>query len=432
MLALLAALQIAAAAPASPDSVPLVTLAEALERSAQLDPAYVAAAGQVNNAAWARRAALAVFILPAVTLSANQTHYWPPTFNFVTFTATAANTYAATIDARYDLFTGGQKVAGLAASGALLEGAHAGELQARLTTAMNTELEYYAVLSQGALTRVVEDQVHRAEQQFAIARARVRAGEAVQTDSLQLALGLARARVALVEQRGALRSAQLQLGRRIGLKGPAEAAPGDSAAPQALPFTVAEAIVRALSQGPAWRIARANERAASAQEWSRRADYLPHAALEFVGGAFSTSGFYPDQLKRSTLALTVTLPLWNNGQREMLMSQARVNHDVARAIREDLERAAWPDVTTAYDAYETSRATVVLEQDAVLVARENNRVQETRYRSGATTILDLLDAQNQLVSAEAVLVRATYTLRLARAALEVMLGERISFERNPQ
>src|SRR5574341_1008070 len=248
--------------------------------------------------------------MPAVTLAANQTHYWPPTFNFVTFTATAENTYAATIDARYDVFTGGQKLAGLAATGAQLESARAGELQSRLQTAMNTELDYYAVLSQQALARVTEDQVRRAEQQFAIARARVTSGEAVQTDSLQLALGLARARVALLQQQAVLRAARLQLGRRIGLEGPADAATADTVPPLPLPFTLPEAIARALSQGPAWRIARANERAASAQWWSRRGDYLPHASLEFVGGAFSTSGFYPDQLKRSTLALTLSFPLW--------------------------------------------------------------------------------------------------------------------------
>ena len=58
----------------------------------------------------------------------------------------------------------------------------------------------------------------------------------------------------------------------------------------------------------------------------------------------------------------------------------------------------------------------------MLVARENNRVEETRYRAGATTILNLLDAQNRLVTAEAVLVEAMYNTRLARAGLEVMLG----------
>jgi outer membrane protein TolC len=424
ILRLLVALQIAT----PQDTLPVVTLADALEKAARLDPSYVSAAGQVNSAEWARAAAFTVFIVPAVTVSANKSHYWPPFFNFATFTA-VPNTYSATIDARIDLFTGGQKLAGLAWSGAALEGARAGELQARLTTAMNTESDFYSVLAERALERVAEDQLHRAEQQFTVARARVTSGAAVQTDSLQLLLGLAQARVTLLQQQAALRAAQLQLGRRIGLLGPADAAPvlEDSTTMRALPFSVADAVSRALSQGPSWRIARANERAASAQLWARRGDYLPHASLDFNGGAFDTK-FYPQLIKRSSLSLTVTFPLWNNGQREIQMSQARTAHDVARAIRADLERSAWHDVTAAYDAHETSRATVALEQSAVLVARENNRVQETRYRAGATTILDLLDAQNRLVAAEADLVQALYSVRRARAGLEVMLGERITLD----
>ena len=423
ILPLLAVLQVASAQ----DSVPVVTLGDALQRAARLDPDYVAAAGQVSTAGWSRRAALAVFIVPSVTLSANRTHYWPPFFNFATFTA-VPNTYAATINASIDLFTGGQKLAGLASSAAALEGAHAGELQARLTTAMNTESDFYAVLTQQALERVAEEQLQRAEQQFTIARARVTSGAAVQTDSLQLALGLTQARVALLQQQASRRAAQLQLGRRIGLEGPADAAPvpADSVAPPALPFTVDEAVARTLSQGPAWRIARANERASRAELWARRGDYLPHASLDFTGGAFDTK-FYPNAIKRSSLSLTVSFPLWDNGQREIRLSQARAVHEVAAAIRSDLERAARLDVTAAYDAYETNRATLALERDAVLVARENNRVQETRYRAGATTILDLLDAQNRLVSAEADLVQAIYNTRLARAGLEVILGERITF-----
>src|SRR3989442_7561542 len=43
------------------------SLAEALRRATGLDPNYVAAIGQVTNAAWARRSAFSVFILPAIT-----------------------------------------------------------------------------------------------------------------------------------------------------------------------------------------------------------------------------------------------------------------------------------------------------------------------------------------------------------------------------
>jgi outer membrane protein len=430
MLGLLLALQVTSAQPQ--DTLPTVTLAEALERAAHLDPDYVAAAGQVNTAEWSRRAAFALFIVPAVTIAANQTHYWPKTFNLATFDPRSSSV-AATVTAQFDLFTGGQKIAGLMSSGAALEAAHAGELQARLTTAMNTELDFYAVLSQQALTRVALDQVARAEAQFAIARARVTSGAAVQTDSLQLALGLAQARVALLQQRAALRAAQLELGRRIGLDGPADAAPvpTDTTGAPPLPFDLGEAVARALAQGPAWRMARANEQAAQAQLWSSRGAFLPRASLTFTGGAFDTT-FYPKLVRRSQLSLTVSLPLWDNGQREIQLSEARVRRDVARAIRADLERGARHDVTAAVDAYETNRATFDLERDAVRVASENNRVQETRYRAGATTILDLLDAQNRLVAAEADLVQATYNTRLARAGLEVILGERITFDRGSQ
>jgi outer membrane protein TolC len=48
-----------------------------------------------------------------------------------------------------------------------------------------------------------------------------------------------------------------------------------------------------------------------------------------------------------------------------------------------------------------------------------------RYRAGASTILDLLDAQVNLAEAEADLVEARYETRLALAQLEAMLGRRL-------
>jgi outer membrane protein TolC len=63
------------------------------------------------------------------------------------------------------------------------------------------------------------------------------------------------------------------------------------------------------------------------------------------------------------------------------------------------------------------------------VATENYRVQDVRYRGGATTILDLLDAQLSLTQAQAGLVQARYVNLLTLAALEVILGERLFPER---
>jgi len=57
-----------------------------------------------------------------------------------------------------------------------------------------------------------------------------------------------------------------------------------------------------------------------------------------------------------------------------------------------------------------------------VVARENYRVQRSRYEAGAAAILDLLDAQLRLTQAEADLVQARYASRLALAGLEAILG----------
>jgi outer membrane protein TolC len=61
----------------------------------------------------------------------------------------------------------------------------------------------------------------------------------------------------------------------------------------------------------------------------------------------------------------------------------------------------------------------------VAIAHESFRVQQSRYSAGATTILDLLEAQVNLSQAEAAQVQAQYAVRLALAGLESILGRRL-------
>src|SRR5205823_13472427 len=159
MLALVLALQ-GPLATAAVDTLPQVTLREALQRAVQLDPNYVSALGQVDNAVWARRSAFAVFILPSISLATTATRNNPPFFNFGTL---RQEKYAvqASITASYDLFLGGQKFAELSRSGAALERAHSGELEQRFITALLTESDYYAALAADDLNRVAQERLRR-------------------------------------------------------------------------------------------------------------------------------------------------------------------------------------------------------------------------------------------------------------------------------
>jgi outer membrane protein TolC len=104
------------------DSVPRVTLAEALVRSAQVDPNYVAALGSVGSAEWARRSALALLVTPSLTASSDMSFYSTEIFNIGTGQPTNRNVNARA-DARFELFTGGRKRAELTRAAAELEGA---------------------------------------------------------------------------------------------------------------------------------------------------------------------------------------------------------------------------------------------------------------------------------------------------------------------
>ncbi len=427
ILAFIAALQVvvpqATPAAALQDSIPVVSLAEALRRATKLDPNYVAALGRVKNSEWGRRAAISAFVLPSLTIVGVYQKSNSPSFNVGTGGASRTFVSASAI-ANYELFAGGRRFADLSFANASLEGAKAGRAEARFASALITEAAYYDVLATTALVEVAHERLNRAEQQFAIARARVLSGATVQTDSLQLYTERTRAQVDLLIEQSRLRVARLNLGSLIGVTYPVNAQPLGIARIPDLPLTVEQAVQEALETGPLWRVARAGESAAVAAHKALLSNYLPHIGLVATTSAFDEKVF-PSAVNRSTISIGVSLPIWDGGFREIAVTQASVNRDVAGAIRAELERSARRDVAFAFEAFETSRAAEALARDALVAAEETYRVQTARYQAGATDILNLLEAQFTLSQAQAGIVTARQATLLALAGLEAILGRRL-------
>jgi outer membrane protein TolC len=412
-----------ARAPLRQDSLPQVTLAEALERATRLDPNYVAASRQVEDAEWSRRAAITTFIVPSVSAQISGTRFTEEQFNIGTGQA-SAQIVDARIQGRLNLFQGLSKIREFERANAALEGAHAGELEARYVAALFTESDFFDVLAQRELTRVARERTERVAEQFAVARARVLTGAAVQTDSLQLLLELQSAQVELIRQEARLKVARFQLGRRVGETGPVDAVALPLLTDRDLPLSQEEAVREAIETSPSILAARADERAASAAVSVQKGSYLPTIDLVGQYSAFDQS-FFPTAITRGSLGLVFSLQLWNDGVREIAVSRSTSAQRVASAVRDDLERGLRRDVVEAYEAYDASRAALDLAESSVLVAEENLRVQQERYRAGATTILDLLTADGSLSEAQAGLVQAQFTTRLALTGLEAILGRRL-------
>jgi outer membrane protein TolC len=423
--ALLVALQatVPAADSTPPDSLPRITLTEAIRRSARLDPDYVQALGDIDNAEWGRRAAMLAFFVPSLELGLDETKYSEAFFNPSDPTNPTSTLVVGRASANYEVFSL-RKFAELGRTRAELASAEAGELEQRFQAALETESTYYDVLVNQELVRAAQERARRAREGLAVARARVSSGAAVQTDSLQLVLELTRAEVDVLIRRNALRTAQYELARRVGEATAVDAVPLDTTPAPDLPIGLPEALRIALDQGPQYRSARADERAADAALKSQRSDYLPSLGIGALHQRFDTE-IFPGAANVTSVTFSLTFPIWNNGQRELEVTRARTARDVARTIREDIERSVRRDVVSGFDTYESSREAVRLANIGVTVARDNYRMQEMRYRAGASTILDLLDSQVSLAEAEAGLVQARYVTRLSLARLEAILGRRL-------
>jgi outer membrane protein len=420
---------------AQPESIPTISLAEAIQRAYELSPKAVAARGQVETSGWARRAAIGALITPSLSVGGNFNSLTPPVVNFNVLPAggsfaalsPTSHTTDASIQLSYTLFGGGQSLSRVRAARAADAASHANNDAVRSSTRVETEAAYYAVIADQELLRVAEDQVQQLTEQLGISRARVLAGAAVQTDSLQLLLQLTTARVSLLQQRAVLQVDRLALGRRIGRNTPVGAEPLDTLPAPQLPFTLDEAVQMALASGPAYLRARAGERAVRAQLAVQVGSFIPSLNLSATRIAYGDAVF-PNQLYRSQFSVNVSFPILDQGVRETGVVAGRASLDSARAALADLERGARQEVTNAYEAYGTSRATVEMHQTSVLVARENLRVATLRYRTGADNILNLLTAQSSLTRAASDLVSARKNTRLALANLESLMGRTLVSE----
>jgi outer membrane protein TolC len=400
-----------------------VTLPEAIRRALEVQPAMVQAEGNRHNAGAARRTALGSF-LPSVTaggsvaknsrqrIDQNTGQVIPPIPN-----------YSSSLSADVDLFTGFRRLAELKSSSANVDAAGAGVVAQRFDVQLQTKQAFYNALATEELVRIAEAQVTRAGQQLRISIDKLRAGSATRSDSLRSTVDFGTARIALLQARANLATAQANLGRQIGVAQPVRAAP-DSGLPP-LPDT-ASLRSSALESAPQVQQADAQARAARAGAWSARAQYMPMLNLSVGTNRRDTlfnGALTNNEVNNWRVGLTWTI--FNGFSREQQQVAARVARDVADARAADTRRQVNASLTQQLAALATSYEQIDIARANVAAATEDLRVLQERYRVGVATILDLLTSQTSLTQADVNLVQTRFNYLIARAQVEALVGREL-------
>jgi outer membrane protein len=132
----------------------------------------------------------------------------------------------------------------------------------------------------------------------------------------------------------------------------------------------------------------------------------------------------PFAFSKSPISLSafVTLPIFNNYQREAQLEQARVARDNANYDLKARNLQLTSDVTTAYLNLEAAEKTVELQQTIAQQAAQALAFADESYRVGAKTFLDLTTARGVFVQASVGRINAIYSYHQAFANLEAAVG----------
>jgi outer membrane protein len=320
------------------------------------------------------------------------------------------------------LFDGFARFASSNAASANAEAAEAGYVNQRFQVRLATKQLFYNALATDDLVHVAEAQVRQAQQQMDIAVQKLRAGSATRSDSLRSVVDLGNARLALLQAQANLLNAQANLGRQIGVDQPVRAVPDSALAP--FPDTAALR-VDAIAHAPQVAQADAQAHAAQSQVTVARAQYFPTLSAGYSNGYTgldapwnSTSRY----VNNWTLRFSVSLPIFNGFTREQQLVSADVQRDVAVAQAADTRRLVGAQLTQQIAALQTSYTQIDIAASNVAATTEDLRVQQERYRVGASTILDLLTSEASLTQARTNLVQARFNYYIARAQLEALVG----------
>lgn len=282
-----------------------------------------------------------------------------------------------------------------------------------------------ALAADDELLAVTRQTLASREQSFQLTQLRFDKGASSELDlrSAESLLEAARASLALATRQRALDENALVL--LLGQPLPAELPATVPLAAQRLPDLPAGLPSEVLVRRPDVRQAEQALVAAQANIGAARAAFFPKITL--TGSAGSASGELAGLFKAGSFAWSfapaLVQPIFDAGRNQANLKIAEVNRDLAVAQYERAIQSAFREVADALAGRATLAEQLRAQRRQLEAETRRNQLVELRYRNGAASALDLLDAQRSLFATQqATLQLQAATLQNAATLYKVLGG----------
>ena len=286
---------------------------------------------------------------------------------------------------------------------------------ARRAIATATGEAYLAIIAGRRIVELNERARDTARAHYDYANQRFQGGLGSRLNALRAQEDFSAAEARVEDARLALRRAQEALGVLMAADGPVDAAADPVF--QLPPEGVGDAeLVRGRQD---IQVVAAREAAAvrvAADAWK---DRLPSATALVTPQVLAPAGLFADARSwRATVLFSV--PIFDAGQRTGRARERQALVDVVRADRENAERQAASEIRAAREAVRATERARDYARQAAEQANEVLQITNVAFREGATTNIEVIDAQRRARDAETSAVIADDAVR--RARLELLLA----------
>jgi outer membrane protein TolC len=290
--------------------------------------------------------------------------------------------------------------------------------EARRAAAVAAADAYLTVIAQRRVLDLNERARDNARAHYEFANQRYEGGIGSRLNALRAQQELSSSEARVEDARLTIARAQEALGVLVAVNGPVDAAdtPVFDAPPDG------EATAATLAQRSDIRLVIERQRAAervAADTWK---DNLPSVTALFTPQMLAPAGLFAEA-RSWRASVLFTVPIFDSGQRSGLARERRTLVEMVRTERANLERQALADVRTARAAILANERALAHAERAAAQANDVVRITDIAFREGATTNIEVIDAQRRARDAETAAVIAEDAVRRARLELLVATGQ---------
>jgi TolC family type I secretion outer membrane protein len=278
---------------------------------------------------------------------------------------------------------------------------------------------FYNVLRAERTLQFQRENLRQQESLYRQASAFYEAGVRAKIDVVRAEANLYDARAQLSQAENGLRVARITLLQRIGVDGPAEFKLAGTLPELPLPGTLQDWVAEAERNRPELRALVEKERAATESLRLARAGYLPF----LVGAAGYGYGGEEIPLERTyDLSVTLNYPLFSGFETREQSREALATISSARYEFIEAKRRVRLEVEVSAYGVQEARERLSARMKQRDASGENLRLATARYEVGAGDIIEMTDAQAQMVRAETDTINTAFDFAVSHASLLRAMG----------